>query len=162
MREEPQIVVDKPELVVAHYQQICIAIPRGDPDTAMIENIRGGMTALARRAGGSVGLLFIVAAKSSAPTGRTREAAAEMFDELRPNLKAVSAHMEGSGFAAAAKRSVFTWATQRMLGKTPVKTFGRLADSTHWLELKCKELKLNCPTSLELQSFVSRIHESTE
>ncbi|HWE29470.1 MAG TPA: hypothetical protein VHB97_15780 [Polyangia bacterium] len=159
MRESNDVLIDRPDLALANCDQICIAVPRGVANAALVREIRRGMEALAGRYGDKgIGLLFIVAETSSAPTGDARHEAGEMFDAMRPYLRVLSAQMEGSGFAAAAKRSVFTWATSKMLGKTPVKTFARLAEATAWLETKSAELRLPCPSRDTLEAVVRRIH----
>jgi len=159
MRESNDVLIERPDLALAHCEQVCIAIPRGHASVDMVREIRHGLEALARRFDDKgIALLFIVAETSSTPNGAARDAAGEMFDAVRPYLRVLSAQMEGSGFAAAAKRSVFTWATSKMLGKTPVKTFARLAEATAFLETKCSELRMPCPSRETLEAVVRRIH----
>ncbi len=161
MRESTDVLINRPDLALAHCEQICIAIPRGRAEVDLVRDIRRGMELLAKRYDErGFALLFIVAETSSTPSGAARDAAGEMFDALRPYLRVVSAQMEGTGFAAAAKRSVFTWATSKMLGKTPVKTFARLGEATEWLESKCGELGLPCPPRATIEALVRRVHES--
>ena len=159
MRESTDVLIERSDLALAHCDQICVAIPRGLASVELVREIRQALESLARRYGDKgIALLFIVAETSSAPKEAAREAAGEMFESIRPYLRVLSAQMEGSGFAAAAKRSVFTWATSKMLGKTPVKTFARLAEATAWLETKCAELRMPCPSRDTLDAVVRRIH----
>ena len=159
MREATEVLIERPDLALAHYDQVCVAIPRGAANVDLVKDIWRGMETLAKRWGDKgIALLFIVAETSSTPSGDARHEAGQMFDAMRPYLRLVSAQMEGSGFAAAAKRSVFTWATSKMLGKTPVKTFARLTEATAWLEVKSGELKLPCPPRDSLEAMVRRIH----
>jgi hypothetical protein len=159
VRESTEVLIERPDLAVAIHDRILIAIPRGVADIAVVRDIRAGLETAGKRAGGGgIGFLFVVAATSTTPTGMAREEAAAMFDAARPYLRVLSAQLEGTGFAAAAKRSVFTWATSRMLGKTPVKTFAILGDAADWLETKCKELGIPCPPVHQLEASVRRIH----
>ncbi len=161
MRESTDVLVQRPDLALAHCEQICIAIPRGAAEIDLVRDIWRGMEMLGKRYGDKgIAPLFTVAETSSTPSGEARGEAGKMFDAMRPYLRVVSAQMEGSGFAAAAKRSVFTWATSKMLGNTPIKTFARLMQATTWLEAKCKELKLPCPPRDVLEGVVRRIHEA--
>jgi hypothetical protein len=158
MHESTEVLVDRADVAVAHCDQVCVAIPRGPVTTDLVREIRTGMEKLAKRFDNGIALLFIVAEKSGAPSGDARKEAGDMFDAMRPHLRVVSAQMEGSGFLAAAKRSVFTWATSKMLSKTPIKTFAQLNDATAWLEMKCEELRLPCPSHDALDGLVRRIH----
>ena len=159
MRESTDVLIERGDLALAHCDQVCIAIPRGSATSDLVTDIRRGMETLAKRYGDKgIALLFVVAETSSTPSGEARHEAGEMFDAMRPYLRVVSAQMEGSGFTAAAKRSVFTWATSKMLGKTPVKTFARLSEATAWLEVKCAELRMPCPSRESLDALVRRIH----
>ena len=144
-------------LVVAHRDRVCIAICRGDITVDMIQRTREGVLALAKANSNGVGYLFILPEISSVPAGPVREAVGQMFDAVRPHLRVVSGHIDGSGFRASAKRSVFTFATSRILGGTQVKAHGSLVDATTWLETKCKDAGLACPASRDLQALVTKL-----
>jgi hypothetical protein len=148
------VVVETATLTVAHAAQVCVVVPRGPPTTEGVRHIHGALEQLARRVKTGIGMLFVVGERVAPPSGDTRTAVAEMFRAMHPHLKVVSAQMAGSGFIAAAKRSVFTWATSRLLGTTPVRVFGDLADAADWLHARSGELGLACPPSLDLQAFV--------
>jgi hypothetical protein len=147
--------VETPTLSVAHAAHICIAIPRGPATSDGVRHIRGALEQLAQRVKSGIGLLFIVAEGVGPPSGETRREVAEMFRAMHPHLKVIAAHMAGSGFIAAAKRSVFTWATSNLVGKTPIRAFSELAEATTWLHARATALDMACPSSLELQTFVS-------
>jgi hypothetical protein len=76
-----------------------------------------------------------------------------MFLALQPNLCAVAGVLEGSGFMAAAKRSVFTFATTRMIARAAVKTFDHVDVATVWLIDRCREQGVACPTTTALAAF---------
>jgi hypothetical protein len=106
---------------------------------------------------GRIALLFIVADSSSPPAGPARTAAEQMFAALQPNLCAVAGVLEGSGFMAAAKRSVFTFATSRMIARATVKTFDQVDPASGWLIERCREQGVACPTATALVSFAGEV-----
>jgi hypothetical protein len=154
-----EIILVEKGLAVARAADVCIAVPRGTSDTALVKKIHAGLERVAlQSATGRIALLFFVAESSTAPEGPARAAAGEMFEALKPNLHAIAAFMEGSGFMAATKRSVFAFATSRYLGKTPVKTFDQLSPAAAWLQTRCRELGVACPPSTNLEALVREIH----
>jgi hypothetical protein len=88
------------------------------------------------------------------PPGEARTRVTQMFRAMHPHLKVISAQLADSGFIAAAKRSVFSWATADMLGKTPIRAFGGLAEAADWLQPRATALGLACPSSVDLQAFI--------
>ncbi len=148
-----------PELVIAHRDRVCIAVCRGDITSDLIRRTQDGVLALAKGNGAGVGYLFVVAEGAAIPTD-TREAAGKMFDAIRPHLKVLAGHIEGTGFKASAKRSLFTFATASILRGTQVKAHGELAEATTWFEGKCKEAKLGCPSAKDLQALVTRFAQA--
>src|SRR5262245_18164289 len=111
MANDAEILTVTPTLVLGRYGDVCIALPRGGATVDGVGRIREGMTTTASRAGcPGIGVLFLVGEKVGPPSGPARAAVSEMFKALRPNIKVISAVLEGSGFIASAKRSIFTWA----------------------------------------------------
>lgn len=149
-----------PNLVIAHRDRVCITLCRGDLTADLIKRTRDGVLALAKGKSPGVGYLFVLADHSGVPDAPAREAIGQMFDALRPHLRVVSGHIEGSGFKASAKRSVFTFATSRILKGTAVKAHGKIEEATDWLESKCKEAQLACPPSKDLQALVTRLAQA--
>jgi hypothetical protein len=145
------------DLVIAHRNRVCIAICRGDLTVDVVQRTREGVLALAKAHSGGIGYLFVVPEISGIPAGPVRDAVGQMFDAVRPHLRVVSGHIDGSGFRASAKRSVFTFATSRILGGTQVKAHGSLVDATTWLEAKCKDAGLACPAGRDLQALVTKL-----
>jgi hypothetical protein len=156
MSRSVDVVIEEPGVVVAHIADVCVAIPRGEVDPALIAALHRGIGLLARRRERGIALLFIVSEKSSPPTGSARAAAGAMFDDLRQSLRAVAAQIAGSGFGASVKRSIFTWATGSMLGKTPLKTFSTVDDASHWLEEQCRAAGIAAASGEDLAEIVKR------
>jgi hypothetical protein len=80
-----------------------------------------------------------------------------MFAALQPNLCALAGVLEGSGFAAAAKRSVFTFATSRMIARAVVKTFDQVDPGIGWLTDRCREQGVACPAATALAAFAREV-----
>lgn len=148
------MLVEKPSLMVAQSAHICIVVPRGVPTVEDVRHIHGGLEQVVKKVKRGVGVLLVVSERVSPPSGDARHEVSEMFRAMRPHLKVISAHLAGNGFVASAKRSVFTWATSHMLGKTPIRAFGDLAGAADWLYDRAAVLELDCPSSLDLQTFV--------
>jgi hypothetical protein len=147
------------DLLVASHGDVCIAISRGEATLDHIRRLRHGLTAAAHRAGGrGFALFFVKTETSTAPNGAARSAASEMFESLRGELRIISALFEGTGFLAAAQRSLFTFATSHVLGATLIKTFNDLPQSAGWLQAQCLVLKLACPSAAELTTVVGQLH----
>ena len=158
--EPVQVFIDHPDVVVILVQHVSVVIPRGKATPMLISKVQGGLVALAARAGpGGIGMLFVVPKTSETPDGPVRTAAGKMFEGLRDHLRVVATQIEGTGFAAATKRSIFTWATSNMLGKTPIKTFGGLAEATVWLAAQCAAQNVACPPAAVLHEIALKHHQ---
>jgi hypothetical protein len=158
MARVPEIVVETRNVAVGYYGDVCVVVALAVADLDTVREFRERMTQLARRRPGGFGLLFIVASGARPPDGPARTAASEMFEAVRPHLKVLAAQIEGSGFFTAAKRSIFTWLTTRIIGQAQVKTFARLDDATDFLVASMKELGMDTPASDELQRFGRRLY----
>jgi hypothetical protein len=157
MVSRTEVIVDRGNLWIAHSGHLCIAYPRGETDAALISDVTRGFNLLVERAPAGIGLLFVSGAESPPPTDEMRDAAYKMFADFAPKLKLLAAYVEGSDFAAAAKHGLFTLLVSRLLRDKPVKTFGRIADATDWVESQANEIQLECPTSEELQLVIDRV-----
>jgi hypothetical protein len=157
-RPASEVITRSAALSIARAADVCIAVPRGDASVELVAGIREALLSIARQSpSGRIALLFIVADSSSPPAGAARSAAGEMFATLQPNLCAIAGVLEGTGFMAAAKRSIFTWATSRMIARAPVKTFDHLEPATGWLEQRCREQGVACPTATSLASLARQV-----
>jgi hypothetical protein len=160
-RPATEVVVRSDGLAVGRAADVGVAVPYGDATVELVNGIREGLLSVARSSpSGRIALLFIVAESSSPPAGAARAAAAEMFAALQPNLCAVAGVLEGSGFMAAAKRSIFTFATSRMIERAQVKTFDQLAPAVSWLQQRCREQGVACPTAAALESLAREMRSA--
>jgi hypothetical protein len=157
-RPTSEVIARAPAFVIARIADVCITVPRGHADVDLVNGIREGMLSVARQSpSGRIALLFIVADSSSPPAGPARTAAEQMFAALQPNICAIAGVLEGTGFVAAAKRSVFTYATSRMIARAAVKTFADVDPATGWLIERCREQGVACPTATALVSFAREV-----
>jgi hypothetical protein len=140
------------------FDSVCVATALAPATSAMIAEVNAGLVeAVRRNRERGFALLLYIGQGSDPPTGPARQAAEEMFSALRGTAKVVAVMMEGTGFVAAAKRSVLTWLTHRMIKEAPMKTFNDLSAASEWLVAKCKELKLPAPTSAALSRDVAAL-----
>jgi hypothetical protein len=162
MARSVDVVIEDPGLVVAHVGDVCVAIPRGEADVMLVSALHRGIELLARQRERGIALLFIVSERCTAPTGKARTAAGLMFEELRPSLRVVAAHIAGHGFLVSVKRSIFTWATSRMVGKTPLKTFSSVTVASQWLEDQCRLAGITSASGGDLEAIVKRYDAAGE
>jgi hypothetical protein len=160
-RPQSEVVTVKPAVVIGRIADVCIGVPRGLSDLEVVATLREGMLSVARQSpNGRIGLLFLVAETSTPPAGPARAAANEMFSTLQPNICALGGVLEGSGFMAAAKRSVFTFATARVLTHAIVKTFEQVEPASVWLVDRCREQGVACPTAAALAAFAQEVRNA--
>ncbi len=151
-----QVVIDRPNLWVAHCGHLCVAYARGETDAALIGDLNRGFKILAKRVPTGIGLLLLIGEGSPAPTGEVRESAVQMFNGFGADLKMLAVYIEGSGFVAAAKRSVNTLLVSRIVSGPPVQVYGQVEQATTWLEQRALELHVESPSSEELQLLINR------
>jgi hypothetical protein len=160
-RPASEVITVAPAVVIARIADVCVTVPRGHADVELVNGIREGMFSVARQSpSGRIALLFIVADSSSPPTGQARTVAEQMFAALQPNLCAVAGVLEGTGFMASAKRSVFTFVTSRMIARAAVKTFDQVDPAIGWLVERCREQGVACPTPTALASFAREVRDA--
>jgi hypothetical protein len=145
-------------IVIALERNVCIAMPRGPANADLIAAMRAGLTAVAQRTrNDGFALLLDIGAGSDPPSGATRDAAATVFESFQGPMRAMAVVLEGTGFVVAAKRSVVTFLTRRMVGSTPLRTFAQLADGADWVTARCTALGIPCPSSTALVRTVRDI-----
>lgn len=152
------IYTDEPDLAVARYADLCVAVVRADMTVAMLTRIRNGMGSVQQQADRrGIGLFIVVSDKAGPPSGGVRDALAETITARGPELKVICFVLEGSGFMASAKRSVFTFATSRVIRGTPIKTFVEAREAAVWSKSTCADQGLVCPSATGLQTVVREL-----
>lgn len=104
-------VLEDDDHVLASWQRIFAVVWRQRTTLEGAENLRRECSKFAARHAGGIGLLTIVAAEAPMPPSPVRHAVAEFLAEGGAYIKCSSVLMEGTGFRAAAVRSVVTGLT---------------------------------------------------
>jgi hypothetical protein len=86
-------------------------------------------------------------------------AAKRGFEILAGRVPLVAIALEGSGFIAAAKRSVITFALAGLSRKTQLSVFGSLPEAATWTEARSETTGFLCPPSAELVKATRRVCE---
>lgn len=135
-----------PTLSVLSVGGLCVVLPRLTPDGDATRVIVSATAVLAAQ--GPVYLLFVAPAQLALPSQETREGVQRMLADLGDALAGVSAVIEGSGFGAAAKRSVFTFVTSVLSRRTRVQVSRDLDEGLGWVFERAAQ-----STPLEVDGF---------
>jgi hypothetical protein len=114
MAVEPEawhLIVKTQDYALASWQQIFAVIWRRDTTVEGGEHLRSACTAFARTQPRGIGLLTVVESGAPLPPGPARRAIADFLAEGSAFIKCSAVVFEGSGFRAAAVRSVVTGLT---------------------------------------------------
>jgi hypothetical protein len=129
----------------------------GPPTAGHIAAMRGQLKQLAAAYPSGIGLVFVIAETSGVPPVEVRDAATRMFQEAGSSLKLCAAILEGSGFAAAAKRSVFTLVSSSVFGTVKLKVFGAVPEGCLWLATESARAGIGIQGGAELRALVDRM-----
>jgi hypothetical protein len=110
-RETWNVVVKDDDHVLASWQRIFAVVWRQRTTLVGTENLRRECRKFAAKHADGIGLLTVVAAEAPMPASPVRQAVAEFLAEGGAYIKCSSVLMEGTGFRAAAVRSVVTGLT---------------------------------------------------
>jgi hypothetical protein len=111
MPESWQLVVKDPDYALAHWRQVFLVLWRRETTLAGARHLDTACTAFARTQPGGIGLLTIVESGAPLPPAPARDAIASFLASGSAFIKCSAVVFEGSGFRAAAVRSVVTGLT---------------------------------------------------
>lgn len=114
-REPWNIVERDDDYVLASWQQIFVVVWRHDTTLQGVEALHRECRQFAAEHARGIGLLTIVSEKAPMPASAARHAVADFLAQGSTYIKCSAVLMEGTGFRAAAVRSVVTGLT--MLAK---------------------------------------------
>lgn len=154
-----EIVVEAPLYSVANAMDVCLFVPRAPPQPEMTGGLQRAVEELQLRNGRKVALFLLVPADAPSPAGGDREAAAGHFRRMQADLGLCAAVLEGSGFVAAAKRSLVTYILGSMLGKLPVKVFSDVREAATWLADEAPSRDVRSPMAFDLIRFARRLRD---
>jgi len=109
--ESWQLVRKHSDYALAHWQQIFAVIWRRETTVEGADDLRASCTAFARTQPRGIGLLTVVESGAPMPPAPARRAIADFLASGSTFIKCSAVVFEGSGFRAAAVRSVVTGLT---------------------------------------------------
>lgn len=111
VNEPWRIVVDQDDHVLASWQQIFAVVWRNETTLEGVRALESECRNFATKHPQGIGLLTIVSARAPMPPGLVRQAVADFLAQGGAYIKCSAVLMEGTGFRAAAVRSVVTGLT---------------------------------------------------
>jgi hypothetical protein len=109
--ESWEVVGKSPDYALAHWQQVFMVIWRKETTIDGAQHLHHACTAFAHTQPRGIGLLTIVESGAPLPPSAARDAIATFLASGSAFIKASAVVFEGSGFRAAAVRSVVTGLT---------------------------------------------------
>jgi hypothetical protein len=106
-----QLVARTPDYALAHWRQVFIVIWRNETTLEGAEHLHSACTGFASTQPGGIGLLTIVESGAPLPPAAARDFIASFLASGSKFIKCSAVVFEGSGFRAAAVRSVVTGLT---------------------------------------------------
>lgn len=115
------LIVKQPDFALASWKQVFTVIWRRETTMEGAESLRSECRQFAERHPRGIALLTIVESGAPLPSSGPRKAIAEFLGEASSFIKCSAVIFEGSGFRAAAVRSVVTGLTLMARQKYPHK-----------------------------------------
>lgn len=159
-RETWNVVIEDDDHVLASWQRIFAVVWRHRTTLEGVENLRRECSKFAARHAQGIGLLTVVAAEAPMPSSPVRQAVAQFLTEGGAYIKCSSVLMEGTGFRAAAVRSVVTGLTLLARQTYPHRVCG-VADSVAMLS---QTLSKTCSPPINptaLRNAIDELRKST-
>jgi hypothetical protein len=154
----PEIKRVNANLTLGSMEAIALVyFPSKNPSTQEVAAMRAHLIETDHRSPGGFGLVLLLPEAAGPPEGEAREMATQMFRAVKGRLKVMAAVLEGSGFAAAAKRSVLTVLVNVAIGSARLKVVSDVVSGCHWMAHQAKVAALSCPTSADLQALLERM-----
>jgi hypothetical protein len=157
----PAIILSQPRLLVATHGALLISVVNGETPPEEMDLLAAEMRGAARRSVTGMAFLFVVSSGAHHPSGAVRQRYVQALKDIQPKLKAFAAVIEGSGFATATKRSIFTMLTSHFLGKVPLKVFADTSSACAWLTKQSEVKSLELPTTATLTAFIASLPPTT-
>jgi hypothetical protein len=114
------------------WRQYFVVIWRGETTMEAVDRLKTDFNAFAKTRADGAGFLTVVERHAPLPSGSVRDELAR-FLSAASILKASAVVFEGSGFRAAAVRSVVTGLTLLAKQPFPHKVFATVTQGSHWL-----------------------------
>jgi hypothetical protein len=137
---------------IAEAGNVCLVVWRAAVTPARFRRQRMALEGVVTRHPGRAVLLCVVEPTTPPPDDEMRKASIEMVTRLGEALRCVACVIEGSGFKAAATRSVLSGMTLLLSNrKTDVKFTATLAAGASWAAQICHEVDVRVLAQLHEQ-----------
>jgi hypothetical protein len=130
------------DYALATFRDLYIVIWHRNTTMTGAQAVRRGCFAFAESRPKGVALLTIVEEEAPMPASEPRESLATFMRDASDHIKASAVVFEGTGFRAAAVRSVVVGLTMLARQKYPHKVFSGLIEATAWMERELAAAKL--------------------
>lgn len=141
-------------VVIGYANSTAVIMPVETPTFLMVSTIRREIRSFSKQHGGNIAVLFVVSQGTKIPDSEVRPSVVSMFEEFGESVKVLATVFDDRGFAAAAKRSIFSVVSRVMFGKLERKTFAETQEATRWLEEKSSQLGLQPVSSNHLLELI--------
>lgn len=158
---ESETVVQESNLVIATYGSIVACAVDGLTYVAQMETLDKALKAALRGNPEGIAFVFVVRQTSLLPTPEVRARFAGILAALQGEVKMLAAIIEGTGFGASAKRSVFTMVISHMIGKITLKVFADPPGAAAWVAAEAARRKLKVPPESVIARFVLGLPATT-
>ena len=152
------------DYALATFRDLYIVIWRRNTTMASVRAVRRGALAFADQRPKGIALLTIIEEEAPMPPSEPREALALFMRDAGDHIKASGVVFEGTGFRAAAVRSVVVGLTMLARQKYPHKVFAELEETTAWMERELAAVGLTQPFAAQEvnEAVLSIRHELTQ
>jgi hypothetical protein len=159
MAEPATTLFVDPDVAVITWRNIYTVIWRNETTLSASDMVHKRCEEFARRHTDGVGMLTVVTANAPMPPAESRERLARFMRE-GTYIKASAVAFEGTGFRAAAIRSVVTGLTMLARQPFPHKIFATLEDASGWLANQLREKGIGQCVGVELSDAITTTREA--
>jgi hypothetical protein len=128
-----EVVHSERDFTVMTFQQVFVVIFHQETTVSAVGTLRRELPAFAAQHPAGIALLTIVEPDAPMPTSDAREALADFMNDKRQSILISGVAYEGTGFRAAAVRSVVTGLTVLARQPFPHKVFPTIDDASQWM-----------------------------
>lgn len=128
-----EVMANGQGVVLGTWRQFYLIVYTGETTQASVDLIDEGYARFRERSPGPAGLFVVVEDRVPMPPGPVRERIAEFMKAAGGHVRASALVQEGTGFRAAAVRSVATGITLLARQPFPHHVFATVAEASRWL-----------------------------
>ena len=128
----PEILDDQPDYCLGAFGEVFVVIWRTDTTLPAVASMTQAFDRFAAKIGHPVGLLTVVEEAAPLPSTAAREAIATFLRNNGARVRASAVVFEGSGFRAAAVRSVVVGLTMLANQPFPHRVFSTIDKAREW------------------------------